>query len=305
MLFRSGWIGFVIARRDPAEDSQLAGAGSNLTGRRSASVLFRDLRESAAGATERTLSRGASGTGLDRVLEQAGMDVRPGEYLLTVGGIAVGVFLLGILAGGFLLGVLLAIVVVIVAFLLLSRRITKRQEAFADQLEQTLPLLSGSLRAGFSITQAIDAVARESDSPTADEFRRVVVETRLGRDLDDSLRDLGERVSNPDFQWVVQAIEIHRMVGGDLAEVLDNVFATIRDRNAVRRQVRSLSGEGRLSAIVLFLMPIVTALFIQVMNPGYLGELFKSAAGIVMVLFGCVLLGVGAIWTRKIIRVEY
>ncbi|MFM7270754.1 MAG: type II secretion system F family protein [Actinomycetes bacterium] len=300
-----GWLGFALTRREPAEHSQLAGAGSNLTGRRSASVLFRDLRESAAGATERTLSRGARGAGLDRVLEQAGMDVRPGEYLLTVGGIALGLFLLGVLAGGLLLGLMLAVVTAIVAALLVSRRIGKRQEAFADQLEQTLPLLSGSLRAGFSVTQAIDAVARESDSPTADEFRRVVVETRLGRDLDDSLRDLGERVNNPDFLWVVQAIEIHRMVGGDLAEVLDNVFATIRARNAVRRQVRALSGEGRLSAVVLFLLPIVTAMFIQVMNPGYLGALFQSAAGIAMIFFGCLLLGVGAIWTRKIIRVEY
>lgn len=300
-----GWLAFVVARRQPAEQSQLAGAGANLTGRRSAAVLLRDLREGATTAAERTLARGRGRSGLDRILEQAGMDIRPGEYVLTIAGISVGLFLLGLLAGGFLLGLLVATLAVITAVLLLNRRTRRRQEAFADQLEQTLPLLAGSLRAGFSINQAIDAVARESESPTADEFRRVVVESRLGRDLDESLRDLGERVSNPDFQWVVQAIEIHRMVGGDLAEVLDNVFATIRDRNAVRRQVRSLSGEGRLSAIVLFLMPIVTALFIQVANPGYLGQLFESAAGIVMLLIGCLLLGVGAFWTRKIIRVEY
>ena len=152
-----------------------------------------------------------------------------------------------------------AAMVVVISYLIVQRKVRKRQEAFADQLEQTLPLMAGSLRAGFSVTQAIDAVARESDEPTASEFRRVVVETRLGRDTDEALGALAERVESEDFRWVVQAIEIHRQVGGDLSEVLDNVYATIRDRNGVRRQIQALSGEGKLSAIILFVLPFGTA----------------------------------------------
>ena len=91
------------------------------------------------------------------------------------------------------MGLAFAAMVVVVSYLIVQRKVRKRQEAFADQLEQTLPLMAGSLRAGFSVTQAIDAVARESDEPTASEFRRVVVETRLGRDTDEALSALAER----------------------------------------------------------------------------------------------------------------
>jgi len=208
-------------------------------------------------------------------------------------------------AVAFVIGLAFAAVALVLAYLIVQRRISKRQEAFADQLEQTLPLMAGSLRAGFSVTQAIDAVARESDEPTASEFRRVVVETRLGRDTVDALGALAERVDSADFRWVVQAIEIHRMVGGDLSEVLDNVYATIRDRNGVRRQIKALSGEGKLSAIVLFIMPFGTALFIQLANPGYLGTLTQSAAGWIMILVGLSLLTVGGFWMKRMLRLDY
>jgi tight adherence protein B len=177
--------------------------------------------------------------------------------------------------------------------------------AFADQLEQTLPLLAGSLRAGFSVTQAIDAVARESESPTADEFGRVVTETRLGKDLNDALAALAERTENPDFKWVVQAMEIHRAVGGDLAEVLDNVFSTIRDRNSVRRQIQALGAEGRLSAAVLIALPFGAAMFIQLINPGYLGLLFQSALGWTLLITALVSIGIGSLWIKRLLKVEY
>jgi tight adherence protein B len=231
--------------------------------------------------------------------------MRPGEFLLVVGATAAGAFLVGVVISGLVVGIALAAVAVILAYLYVQRRSDRRRTAFAEQLEQTLPLMAGSLRAGFSITQAIDAVARESDEPTAAEFRRVVVETRLGRDTDEALGALAERVDSEDFRWVVQAIEIHRMVGGDLAEVLDNVYATIRDRNGVRRQIKALSGEGKLSAIVLFVMPFGTALFIQLANPGYLGTLTQSAVGWIMILIGLSLLAIGGLWMKRMLRFDY
>ncbi|MFM7616410.1 MAG: VWA domain-containing protein [Actinomycetes bacterium] len=293
-----GALGWVIFKPQ-ARRSQLSGAG------RGAGSALADLRRGATDLIDRNLDRGAREAGLDRTLERAGMDMRPAEFILVIGGIAAAGFLLGLVLAGIVVGIAFAAVTLILAYLYVQRRVRRRQEAFADQLEQTLPFMAGSLRAGFSVTQAIDAIARESDEPTASEFRRVVVETRLGRDTDEALSALAERAESDDFRWVVQAIEIHRMVGGDLAEVLDNVYATIRDRNGVRRQIKALAGEGKLSAIVLFVMPFGTALFIQLANPGYLGTLTQSAVGWIMILVGLSLLATGGLWMKRMLRLDY
>ena len=145
-------------------------------------------------------------------------------------------------------------------------------------------------------------VARETESPTAEEFRRLTVETRLGRDFPDALRALAARVRSQDFEWVVQSLEIHRDVGGDLAEVLDAVSGTIRDRNRVRRQVRALSAEGRMSAIVLVALPFVLAAVTAVLDPEYVGELTASGAGIGMIAGGGVLLAIGGVWLHRIVK---
>ena len=165
--------------------------------------------------------------------------------------------------------------------------------------------MASSLRAGFGLLQAVDAVARESEAPTSEEFRRLVTESHLGRDLSESLAAMAERVHNEDFSWVVQAIEIHRTVGGDLAEVLDNVSTTIRDRNRIRRQIDALSGEGRLSAMVLFLLPLGMIVVLQVVNPGYLGELTGSSLGQVLIAIGAGLMIVGGLWLRRLTRLVF
>lgn len=294
-----------IAMRSKPSKSQLSGAGKRFMPRSSPKTLISDLRQSATLLTEQTLKKNKRSAGLDKSLEQAGIEMRPGEYVLTAIGFSCLAFFVGFAIGDFFIAICLAVATAVLMQLRLNRRARKRQDAFSDQLEQTLPLLAGSLRSGFSILQAIDAVARESESPTSEEFGRIIVETRLGRDLDDSLNEVANRVSNDDFHWVVQAIQIHRTVGGDLAEILDRVSETIRSRNSARRQVEALSAEGRLSAIVLFVLPFGTAFFIQLVNPGYLSELFNTTAGIIMLLGGCILLTIGGIWTKKIIRVEY
>ncbi len=294
-----------IAMRSKPSRSQLSGAGKRFMPHRSPKTLISDLRQSATVLAEKTLKKNKRSAGLDKSLEQAGIEMRPGEYVLTAIGFSFLAFFIGFAIGDFFIAICLAIATAVFMQLRLNRRARKRQEAFSDQLEQTLPLLAGSLRSGFSILQAIDAVARESESPTSEEFGRIIVETRLGRDLDDSLNEVANRVSNDDFHWVVQAIQIHRSVGGDLAEILDRVSETIRNRNSARRQVEALSAEGRMSAIVLFVLPFGTAFFIQLVNPGYLSELFNTTAGIMLLIGGCILLTIGGIWTKKIIRVEY
>ena len=155
-------------------------------------------------------------------------------------------------------------------------KVGRRQAAFADQLDDSLQLMASSLRAGHSLLRAVDAVSQDAASPTAEEFARIVNETRVGRDLSDSLDEVAERMGSDDFTWVAQAIAIHREVGGNLAEVLDAVGHTIRERNAIRRQVKALSAEGKLSAIVLGALPFAIIGFIAMTNPRYLHKFTES-----------------------------
>jgi tight adherence protein B len=182
---------------------------------------------------------------------------------------------------------------------------SRRRRAFADQLEGTLQTIAGSLRAGYGLVQAISTVATESPAPTSIEFNRVVVENRLGRSLEDSLKAMVRRLDDEDFGWVVEAIEIQREVGGNLAEVLDTVTGTIRDRNMIRRQIHSLSAEGRLSAYILLGLPFVIAGFIATISPDYLAELTDTTVGKIMLAGAGVMMFLGGLWIRKIIRVEF
>ena len=142
-------------------------------------------------------------------------------------------------------------------------------------------------------------MAREAPAPTGEEFRRVVLEIRLGRDLTDALHDMAGRVRTEDFRWVVQAIDIHREVGGDLAAILDTVGGTIRERNQLLRQVSALTAEGRLSAYILVALPFVLAFLLRMVNPGYF-SLLTHGPGLAMTGVGIVMLSAGALWFRKL-----
>jgi tight adherence protein B len=263
------------------------------------------LADQATNLAERSLERSGKGPGLDTALEQAGVAMRPAEFVVLVAALAFAIFVAGLLLANVLVGVVLAVAALIGCRVLLQHFARRRRRRFGDQLEQTLPLMASSLRAGFGLLQAVDAVARESEAPTADEFRRLVTEVHLGRDLSDALAALAQRVQNEDFSWVVQAIEIHRQVGGDLAEVLDNVSATIRDRNRIRRQIDALSGEGRLSAVILFLLPLGMIAILQVVNPGYLSELTTTGLGQALMVVAGGLMLAGGFWLRRLTRLVF
>jgi len=263
------------------------------------------LAEHASGVAERSLDRSGHRSGLEQALERAGINMRPGEFLVLTATSGFVAFALGALLGGLFVAVIFAVVVGLAARFGITILAERRLARFDSQLETTLPLMAGSLRAGFGIMQALDAVARESEAPTSEEFRRLVMESRLGRDLGDSLAALAERVKSEDFDFVVQAIDIHRQVGGDLAEVLDKVASTIRDRNRVRRQVQTLSAEGRLEAGVLFALPFVMFVVIQIINPAYLHELTGNGMGRVLLAVGLGLMLVGGAWMRRVIRLVF
>ncbi len=254
---------------------------------------------------ESFLDRSNRRGGISTALESAGIALRPGEFILLVLSASVTGGILGILAGNPVLALMLSVGALAGGRLLLSTKARRRQAAFGDQLEGTLQLIAGALRAGYGINQAINTVANEAIEPTAAEFARVVAETRLGRDLHDALTALADRMENNDFGWISDAIEIQQSVGGDLAEVLDTVASTIRDRNQIRRQVQALSAEGRLSAIILISLPFGLAGMISITNPDYLSELTESTAGRLLLLAGVVLMSIGVVWIRKIIKIVF
>ena len=262
------------------------------------------LADRAVELADRSL-QGERGGRLNGSLEQAGISMRPAEFaVLTVIGGIVG-FGVGYIGLGVVGGVVAAVIVVLLVRLWVKQNADARKAAFAEQLPDTLNLMAGSVRAGFGLLQAIDVVAAESPSPTSEEFQRVKVETHLGRDLDDALQAMAIRVGSEDFEWVTEGIRIHREVGGDISEIIDSVNATIRDRNQIRRRIRSLSAEGRISAIILVILPFVLALIISLINPGYVSELTDTSTGRMLIAFAVGAMVVGVIWIRRIVTLEF
>jgi tight adherence protein B len=242
---------------------------------------------------------------LARRLEQAAWPLRNAEFLVFV---ILGAFAIGFLGsvvfnlvGGLLLGILAGATPVAV----LEFRRKRRLSAFLRHLPDTLQLLAGSLRAGYAVLQGLDSVAKESSPPTSEEFGRVITEARLGMPLEDALESMAARLDSDDFRWVVLAVNIQREVGGNLAELLDTVAEVLREREMLRRQIKVLSAEGKLSAIILIALPIFLALYLVLTNPDYIGTLVTSG------LFGWLLVGGasllmlgGVVWIRKMIQIE-
>ena len=259
----------------------------------------------AQGAAEAALSRGGRRSALSRSLDGAGIHLAAGEFLILqisagIVGAAVGGLLLR-LPGALALGVL----ALVIPRLLLTRARQKRRDAFAGQLDGTLQLLSGSMRAGYGLLQSVNSICNEAAAPTGEEFGRIVVETRLGRDLVDSLSALADRMDSDDFRWVAQAIDIQRSVGGDLAEILDTVGQTIRERNQIRRQIRALSAEGRISSYILIAIPFALATFILVVAPEYIAPLWTTGMGKAAVVVGVVLMLIGIAWIRRLVQLKF
>lgn len=284
----------------PSRRNLLARGREQARARRAPSSLGQELAAIADKALEKRGLRGR----LNSALERAGLEVRPGEFVTIVVVTAVVVLLLFSLIGGPLVGILAAMVVPVIAKVVVSIKTSRRQAAFGSQLSDALQQMSASLRTGYAVSQAMNVVATEAPSPVADEFRRVLLEVRLGRQMGGALQAMADRMRGEDVTWLVQAMEINREVGGDLAEVLDNVAVTIRERDHLRRQVKAISAEGRLSAYVLVAMPIVLAGVLAVLNPGYFSEL-THGAGLVLVGIGAAMLVCGSFVLTRLVKIDF
>jgi tight adherence protein B len=239
-------------------------------------------------------------------LDLAGITRKPSEWVLLGGAAGLVVAMLAaLILGSPLLGILLGALIGWLGMrLVVSSRISRRRAAFAEQLPDVLQLVAGSLQSGFSLPQALDAVVRENTQPTAGEFSRALAETRIGGELETALERVAERMDSNDLRWTVMAIRIQRSVGGNLVEVLRNTFETMRERASLRRHVRALSGEGRLSAYILIALPLLVGGWLFFSDAGYMRPLYTTPLGLVMLIGGAVLVVVGTFWMRNVIRVE-
>ena len=287
-------------RRSLRSDAAEVAADANVAER-----TFASVRGAVTRFSSRAVERTESESRIDAALDRAGLIMRAGEYVAMVVAIAVGAGILLYLLFGVVMAAIGFLVPILGANAFLNFKASRRNAKFADQLGDTLLVMSGALRSGFGVGQAIDTVAEEMEAPMATEFRRAILETRLGRDIEDALDGVAKRVQNEDFEWVVDAMRINRQVGGDLAAILDQVAETIRARNRLKRQVSALTAEGRMSAYVLGVLPVAIGLILYSSNPDYLHPLFTRTAGQIALAFAVGLLLAGILWLKKLIDIEY
>ena len=304
-------IGFIVVSvRDETETRRLqrslrAYSTGGTSHRRSHDLDPSAISRRAAEFVDRMPKPAGFEDALQRKIDQAAWPLRASEFLVTQMGTGVaGAALAWALTANPIFGVLGGVVAAIAPRVVLDHRVSKRSAAFMDQLPDTLGLLAGSLRAGYGLVQAVDTVVREASSPTSEEFARALTETRLGMPLSEALEGMAERTASEDFGWVVMAINIQNEVGGNLAQLLETVANTLREREQVRRQVRTLSAEGKLSAYVLIgLVPMMGAYMFSV-NRGYVSLLWTTSMGRTLLMVGLALLTVGIIGIRKVIQID-
>ncbi|NKE08054.1 MULTISPECIES: type II secretion system F family protein [Mesobacillus] len=242
---------------------------------------------------------------LETMLRRSGLPLKPEEYILFkwLAAGATGFFML--LVSG---NILLMVIGFFIGFLLpgwyVKKKIKERIVKFNDGLPDMISTIVGSLRAGFSFQQALKTVIEEAGSPIKEEMDSVIKEMQYGASLEDSLNDLKERMPSEDLDLMIQAILIQRQVGGNLATVLDKIVQTIRERTKIHRQISSLTAQGRLSGIVIGLLPIILAFVLYLIEPEYIGTLFRHPIGIALTIAGIFAGIIGFVLIRKITAVE-
>ncbi|MGL5860713.1 MAG: type II secretion system F family protein, partial [Phycicoccus sp.] len=239
------------------------------------------------------------------LLDRADLPWRPGEwFVLRVVSVVAFLALALILLGG-ILGFLVGMVAgVFLPAVWLRWKAKRRQAKFDDVLPDVMTIIASGLSSGFSFPQALDGVARDGAEPAAKEFSRALAETRIGADINVALDRVAQRMGSESMKWVTMSIGIQREVGGNLAETLRTTAATLRERQMLKRQVRTFSAEGRLSAYVLLALPVGIFIFSYLSNYEYVSLLWTRGLGLMMSGVGLVALVIGIVWMRKVVKIE-
>jgi tight adherence protein B len=243
-------------------------------------------------------------TKVQRDLARANLKLRFAEYYyIRIGAsLALGVLLFvfrdpisGVI--GFALGYMLPRIWV-------GRRISGRLSAFNKQLPDTITLLSNSLRAGSSFLQSIELVSREGGPPMSDEMGRVVREVNLGLGMEEALHNLVRRIKSDDLDLMVTAIGIQQQVGGNLAEILDTIAFTIRERVRIKGEINTLTAQGRVSGYLVAFLPIGLGAVLNIINPAFMQPLFTQTIGQILIGVGVVMMTIGFLAIRKITDIK-
>ena len=242
---------------------------------------------------------------VEGALERANLPLRAAEamFFYAAGAVVVALLTAVITRSPFLVLIIVGAAILIPpgALNFLSSR---RKRQFESMLPDTLQLLSGTLRAGYSMMQGVEAVSQEVSEPMGRELRRVVTEARLGRPLEESLDAVAERMDSPDFGWAVMAIRIQREVGGNLSELLMTVADTMTQRERLKRDVKSLTAEGRISAYVLAALPVLLGFAMWGLNPTYMSALFDETIGKIALGIGVAMMVAGFLWMQAIVKID-
>ncbi|WP_288850526.1 type II secretion system F family protein [uncultured Mitsuokella sp.] len=256
-------------------------------------------------ALAKGLGRLQQGRRIELLMQQADWPIRGTEFeaiLLLWGGLVGLITFLVTLKGvlfiaGALAGILMGVG-------LLGMRIRRRRKKFTNQLGDMLTMVANALRAGFSFMQAFELISREMDAPMGREVQLVVNEVNLGNTLESALDNMQRRVASPDFELVVTAVLIQRQVGGDLASILDTISETIAERVRMRREVMTLTAQGRASALVVSCIPIGLAAAVSILNPNYLKPLIETELGRMFIVAAVILQLIGFIVIHRIVDIE-
>jgi tight adherence protein B len=212
--------------------------------------------------------------------------------------------LLGMMFGNILLLVGLPLVLGFIPNFWLRMKARKRRNTFDDQLADVLGGIASSLKAGHSFNQALAAMAKDCPNPTSEEFQRVMTESRLGMPVEDALQRMADRMGSADFEFAVTTVNIQRTVGGSLADILEMVGDTVRNRQQFRKKVKALVSMGQMSAYVLLGMPVFIAAALTVISPDYMAPLYTTGMGHMMIAAGAFSMLLGYFACMKIVSVK-
>lgn len=242
---------------------------------------------------------------LDLLMIRAGLPLMGQEYITISLTISLVSLVIGwIFSGAFVSGLIIGLIAMALQWMYVKHLVRKRMNKFLFQMSDCLTLISNSLRAGFSFLQTAELISKEMDDPIGTEFARVVRDTNLGRSLERALKDMDERVGNDDFSLLVTAVIIQQQVGGNLAVIVDSIRDTIIDRIRLRREIRTLTAQGRATGIVLAMIPVAMALFFFIVSPEYLDPLIHTTMGQAAIAVSLILECVGFFVIKRIMDIK-
>ena len=265
----------------------------------------RDAVEGLSGLINPLLARSSHSGKLADDLQKADLRLKSSEWVLAVAGI-------GVVAGGLLtlrfgnpiVGVVGLVGTWVLSSVFLRLRQSRRTRKFNDQLGDTITLLSNALKAGYSFAQALDSVGKNASPPISEEFSRATREIGLGISVDDALNHMVQRNKSEDFDLLVTAVQIQRVVGGNLAEILDTIAYTIRERVRIQGEIRTLTAQARISGIIITLLPFGLAGVLALISPSYFGPMLSENLGHIMLGIGVFSIIIGAAAIQKIVKIE-